>query len=102
MADVRDNRDVDRRGREDPHPCDVQGPVEVGRGPEHTEVDRLGDRRLRPDRAVRRGQGSGWVLTQPITASSTNSATAYAVSRHPRRDGAAASFSGVTDAMAGG
>ena len=34
---------------------------------------------------------SGWVLTQPITARSTSSATAYVVIRQPRRDGVTAS-----------
>ena len=67
-----------------------------------------------PDRRGRRapwssdvGSSSGWVLTQPITASSTTSTTAYAVIRQPRRDGATASEPrpggpGVTDVMAGG
>jgi hypothetical protein len=48
---------------------------------------------------------SGWVLTQPITASSTTSTTTYTSTRQPRRDGATASTpagSGVTEVMAGG
>ena len=49
----------------------------------------------------------GWVLTQPITARSTTSTTAYVAIRQPLRDGVtasdpAAAGSGVTDVMAGG
>ena len=52
-------------------------------------------------------RASGWVLTQPITARSTSSATAYVVIRQPRRDAVTArepapAGSGVTDVMAGG
>ena len=108
VADVRHDGDLGGGGREDVHPREVQGAVEVGRGAEDADVDRLADRRRTRSPCVSRcGQGSGWVLTQPITASSRTSTTAYAVIRQPRRDGATASEparagSGVTDVMAGG
>ena len=107
MAHVRDDRDVDGRGREDPHARDVQGAVEVGRGAEDPEVDRLGrPASTRPPACPTSAAGPGGCSPSrsPRAARPAPRRTPRPASRAatapPRAAGVAPAGSGVSDVMA--